>query len=80
MFIKTVIRKFMLPRDGLDTDLSDHKGTQEFDKIVNEAVRNLKAPNRQGTFVKETYVQSHVDQGFVTLVATIIYSKRDQVV
>ena len=80
MYVKTVIHYFTLSPYEQGTDLSDHKGTQEFDKIVNEAVRNLKAPNRQGTFVKETYVQSHVDQDLVTLVATIIYSKRDQVV
>ena len=78
MFIKTVIRKFMLPRDGFDTNLSNLEVVKRFDEDVNKAVQELKAPNENGTFVKDTLVQSHVAELTVTLIATIVYTKRDQ--
>mgnify|MGYP003111417309 FL=1 len=77
MFIKTVIRKFMLPHDCRDEDLSHLEIISKFDEDVNKAVRELKAPNNNGTFVKDTYVQSHVAGLTVTLIATINYTKRD---
>ena len=78
MFIRTVIRKFLLPRDGFDKDLSDLEVVQKFDEDVNKAVRKLKAPNQNGTFVKDTFVQSHVAGLTVTMIAIITYTKRDQ--
>jgi len=78
MFVKTVIRKFMLSRDSFDTNLSNLEVVKRFDEDVNKAVQELKAPNNNGTFVKDTCVRSHVAGLTVTLIATISYTKRDQ--
>ena len=76
MFIKTVIRE--LPRDGFDTNLSNLEVVKRFDEDVNKVVQELKAPNKNGTFVKDTFVQSHVAGLTVTMIGTITYTKRDQ--
>ena len=75
MFIKTVMRKFMVPRHSLDMDLSELQGMRDFDKDVNAAVAELKAPNPSGTFVKKTEVTSHVNGLTVNMIATIFYTK-----
>ena len=75
MFIKTIMRKFMVPRDGMDIDLSDLQGMRDFNEDVNAAVERLKAPNPEGTFVKKTEVTSHVNGLTVSMIATIFYTK-----
>ena len=78
MFIKTVIRKFMVPRDCIDKDLSKLGLAERFDEDVNKTIKELKAPNPKGTYVRDTYVQSHVAGLTVTMIATINYTKKDQ--
>ena len=78
MFIKTVIHRFTVGVHEINNELLDHKDVRKFDEEVNKAVRELKAPNPSGTFVRETYVQSHVEGLQVTLIASINYTKRDQ--
>ena len=78
MYIKTIMRKFMVPRDSLDKDLSELQGMCDFDKQVNDLVTSLKAPNPNGTFVKKTEVTAHVNGLTVTMIATIFYTKSDR--
>ena len=78
MFIKTIMRKFMVPRDSLDVDMSELEGMCNFDEDVNDAVAELKAPNKAGTFVKKTEITSHVNGLTVTMIATIFYTKSDR--
>ena len=78
MYIKTVMRKFLVPRDSLDTDMSELEGMRNFDEDVNAAVAELKAPNPNGTFVKKTEITSHVNGLTVSMIALIFYTKSNR--
>ena len=72
------MRKFALPRDSLDQDLSELEGMRNFDEDVNAAVAELKAPNPNGTFVKKTEITSHVNGLTINMIATIFYTKSNR--